>query len=321
MNTGDALIDTSKLDAAMRNASAPRLVLLDVRWRLGGPSPAELYASGHLPGAVSVDLDRDLAAPVGDGRRGRHPLPEPGALQEALRRWGIDEESSVVAYDDADGSSAARAWWLLRWAGLRDVRVLDGGIAAWTAAGLPLTTNMPAPEPTNVVVRPGAMPVLDATGVAELVARGGVLLDARVEPRYRGELEPVDPVAGHIPGARSAPTSGNIDASGRFLSPKQLRERFAGLGVEPGQAVAAYCGSGVAAAQEVFGAAPGRSAGGVVCRFMERMGRRPLPADRDRSGRGCTNSIAVVAAVSWAVASCLPRSWWLVSRCGLCSGE
>ena len=252
VNTGDALIDTRELDAVLRNVSAPRLVLLDVRWRLGGPSPAELYASGHLPGAVSVDLDRDLAAPVGDGRRGRHPLPEPGALQEALRRWGIDEESSVVAYDDADGSSAARAWWLLRWAGLRDVRVLDGGIAAWTAAGLPLTADMPAPEPTNVVVRPGAMPVLDATGVAELVARGGVLLDARVEPRYRGEVEPVDPVAGHIPGARSAPTSGNVDASGRFLSPKQLRERFAGLGVEPGQAVAAYCGSGVAAAQEVL---------------------------------------------------------------------
>ncbi len=252
MNTGDALIDTRELDAVLRNVSAPRLVLLDVRWRLGGPSPAELYASGHLPGAVAVDLDRDLAALVGDGRRGRHPLPEPGALQEALRRWGIDEESSVVAYDDADGSSAARAWWLLRWAGLRDVRVLDGGIAAWTAAGLPLTTNMPAPEPTNVVVRPGAMPVLDATGVAELVARGGVLLDARVEPRYRGEVEPVDPVAGHIPGARSAPTSGNVDASGRFLSPKQLREQFAGLGVEPGQAVAAYCGSGVAAAQEVL---------------------------------------------------------------------
>jgi len=252
VNTGDALIDTRELDAVLRNVSAPRLVLLDVRWRLGGPSPAELYASGHLPGAVSVDLDRDLAAPVGDGRRGRHPLPEPGALQEALRRWGIDEESSVVAYDDADGSSAARAWWLLRWAGLRDVRVLDGGIAAWTAAGLPLTADMPAPEPTNVVVRPGAMPVLDATGVAELVARGGVLLDARVEPRYRGEVEPVDPVAGHIPGARSAPTSGNVDASGRFLSPKQLRERFAGLGVEPGQAVAAYCGSGVTAAQEVL---------------------------------------------------------------------
>ena len=224
MNTGDALIDTRDLDAALRNVSAPRPVVLDVRWRLGGPPPAELYASGHLPGAVAVELDRDLAAPVGDGKRGRHPLPEPGALQEALRRWGINEDSSVVAYDDADGSSAARTWWLLRWAGLRDVRVLDGGIAAWTAAGLPLTAEVPSPELGNVLVRPGAMPVLDAEGAAGLVAGGGVLLDARVEPRYRGEVEPVDPVAGHIPGARSAPASGNVDVSGRFLSAERLRE-------------------------------------------------------------------------------------------------
>ena len=252
MNTGDALIDTRDLDAALRNVSAPRPVLLDVRWRLGGPPPAELYASGHLAGAVAVDLDRDLAAPVGDGKRGRHPLPEPGALQEVLRRWGINEDSSVVAYDDADGSSAARAWWLLRWAGLRDVRVLDGGIAAWTAAGLPLTAEVPSPERGNVLVRPGAMPALDAEGAAGLVAGGGVLLDARVEPRYRGEVEPVDPVAGHIPGARSAPASGNVDVSGRFLSAERLRERFAGLGVEAGRAVGAYCGSGVTAAQEVL---------------------------------------------------------------------
>ena len=252
MNTGDALIDTRDLDAALRNVSAPRPVVLDVRWRLGGPPPAELYASGHLPGAVAVELDRDLAAPVGDGKRGRHPLPEPGALQEALRRWGINEDSSVVAYDDADGSSAARAWWLLRWAGLRDVRVLDGGIAAWTAAGLQLTAEVPSPELGNVLVRPGAMPVLDAEGAAGLVGGGGVLLDARVEPRYRGEVEPVDPVAGHIPGARSAPASGNVDVSGRFLSAERLRERFAGLGVEADRAAGAYCGSGVTAAQEVL---------------------------------------------------------------------
>jgi thiosulfate/3-mercaptopyruvate sulfurtransferase len=252
VNTGDALIDTRDLDAALRNVSAPRPVVLDVRWRLGGPPPAELYASGHLPGAVAVELDRDLAAPVGDGKRGRHPLPEPGALQEALRRWGINEDSSVVAYDDADGSSAARAWWLLRWAGLPDVRVLDGGIAAWTAAGLPLTAEVPSPELGNVLVRPGAMPVLDAEGAAGLVGGGGVLLDARVEPRYRGEVEPVDPVAGHIPGARSAPASGNVDVSGRFLSAERLRERFAGLGVEADRAAGAYCGSGVTAAQEVL---------------------------------------------------------------------
>jgi len=252
VNTGDALIDTRDLDAALRNVSAPRPVVLDVRWRLGGPPPAELYASGHLPGAVGVDLDRDLAAPVGDGSRGRHPLPEPGALQEALRRWGINEDSSVVAYDDADGSSAARAWWVLRWAGLRDVRVLDGGMAAWTAAGLPLTAEVPSPEPGDVLVRPGAMPVLDAESTAGLVAGGGTLLDARVEPRYRGEVEPVDPVAGHIPGARSAPAGGNVDTSGRFLTAERLRERFAGLGVDPGRGVGAYCGSGVTAAQEVL---------------------------------------------------------------------
>jgi thiosulfate/3-mercaptopyruvate sulfurtransferase len=252
VNTGAVLIDPEELASAARNVPGPRLVVLDVRWRLGGPPPAEMYASGHLPGAVGVDLDRDLAAPVGDGNRGRHPLPEPGALQEALRRWGINADSTVVAYDDADGSSAARAWWLLRWAGLDDVRVLDGGIGAWTAAGLPLTTETPSPEPGNVVVRPGGMPVLDADAAAALAAGGGVLLDARAEARYRGEVEPVDPVAGHVPGARSAPTSGNVDESGRFLSPERLRERFARLGAAAGRPVGAYCGSGVTAAQEVL---------------------------------------------------------------------
>jgi thiosulfate/3-mercaptopyruvate sulfurtransferase len=252
VTTSQALIGAQELDAAVRDVSAPPLVLLDVRWSLGGPPPAEMYASGHLPGAVGVDLDRDLADSAGDGRRGRHPLPEPAALQEALRRWGINEDSSIVAYDEADGTSAARAWWLLRWAGLEDVRVLDGGIAAWTAAGLPLTTDVPSPAPGNVAVRPGSVPVLDAEGVTALIAGGGVLLDARIEARYRGEVEPIDPVAGHIPGARSAPTSGNVEASGRFLSEDQLRKRFAGLGVQSGRAVGAYCGSGVTAAQEVL---------------------------------------------------------------------
>jgi thiosulfate/3-mercaptopyruvate sulfurtransferase len=252
VNAGGVLIDTDELAAAMRSVSAARLVVLDVRWRLSGPSPVELYAAGHLPGAVAVDLDRDLAAPVGDGSRGRHPLPEPGALQEALRRWGIGAHSTVVAYDDADGSNAARAWWLLRWARLGDVRVLNGGLAAWTAAGLPLTGEVPTPEPGDVVVRPGGMPTLDAEAAAALAAGGGVLLDARAGARYRGEVEPIDPVAGHIPGARSAPAAGNVEGSGRFLSPERLWERFAGLGVDPGRPVGAYCGSGVTAAQEVL---------------------------------------------------------------------
>jgi thiosulfate/3-mercaptopyruvate sulfurtransferase len=252
VNTSDALIDALELGSAVQNVSALRLVILDVRWRLGGPPPAEMYASGHLPGAIAVDLDRDLAAPVGDGSRGRHPLPDPETLQDALRRWGVDDDSTVVAYDEVDGSSAARAWWLLRWAGLADVRVLDGGIAAWTAAGLPLTTEVPSPRTGSVVVRPGGMPVLDAEAAAALAGGGGVLLDARAEARYRGEVEPIDPVAGHIPGALSAPATGNVDGSGRFLSPERLGERFASLGVGTDGPVGAYCGSGVTAAQEVL---------------------------------------------------------------------
>jgi thiosulfate/3-mercaptopyruvate sulfurtransferase len=224
-------------------------VVLDARWRLAGPPPARLYAAGHLPGAVSVDLDTDLAAPPSPGS-GRHPLPEPAALQAALRRWGVTADGEVVAYDDGDASSAARAWWLLRWAGYDRVRVLDGGYAAWTGAGLPVTTEVPSPGPGDVVVRPGSMPVLDADRAAGTAATG-VLLDARAAERYRGEVEPVDPVAGHIPGAVSAPISGNV-ASGRFRPPDELRRRFAALGVGPDTRVGAYCGSGVAAAQEVL---------------------------------------------------------------------
>ena len=252
MSTRSPLIDAAQLVRMTRTVTAPGHVVLDVRWRLAGPSPAELYVGGHLPGAIGVDLDHDLAASVGGGERGRHPLPDPDVLQETLRRWGVRAGSTVVAYDDTDGSSAARAWWLLRWAGLDDVRVLDGGIAAWVGAGLPLTTDVPAPEPGDVVVRAGGMPMLDAEGAAALPGAGGVLLDARAEPRYRGEVEPVDPVAGHIPGARSAPTSGNVGADGRFLPPAELRERFAALGVRADGAVGAYCGSGVTAAQEVL---------------------------------------------------------------------
>lgn len=256
MSVSGPLIDVDELMLLSRTVIPDRPVVLDVRWRLAGPSPADLYAGGHVPGAVPVDLDRDLAAPAGDRSRGRHPLPAPGDLQASLRRWGIRAGSTVVAYDDADSSSAARAWWLLRWAGLTDVRVLDGGLAAWVAAGWPLTGEVPVPEPGDVLVRPGGMPVLDAAAAAA-VAADGVLLDARVEGRYRGEFEPVDLVAGHIPGARSAPLGGNVDAVGRFLSPHRLRERFAALGVTDGGvtdggAVGAYCGSGVTAAQEIL---------------------------------------------------------------------
>jgi thiosulfate/3-mercaptopyruvate sulfurtransferase len=252
MSNRNPLIDVTELAELARSVTAPGLVVLDVRWRLAGPSPSDLYAGGHLPGAVGVDLDRDLAGPVGGGERGRHPLPDPEVLQATLRRWGVRADSTVVVYDDADGSSAARAWWLLRWAGLTEVRVLNGGIAAWVGAGHPVTTEVPEPAPQDVVVRPGGMPTLDADGAAALPGAGGVLLDARAEARYRGEVEPVDPVAGHIPGARSAPFSENVDGDGRFLEPERLRQRFAALGARPDRAVGAYCGSGVTAAQEIL---------------------------------------------------------------------
>ncbi|MGY1685364.1 sulfurtransferase [Geodermatophilus sp. SYSU D00867] len=225
-----------------------RPVLLDVRWALGDPHGRERYLAGHLPGAVFVDLETELAAPP-SAAGGRHPLPSPAALQAAARRWGIRSGDAVVAYDATGGQAAARAWWLLRWGGLTDVRLLDGGLDAWVAAGGELETGDVVPEPGDVVLTGGRMPTLTADEAAALPARGGVLLDARAGERYRGEREPVDPRAGHVPGAVSAPTGENLRADGRFRT--DLAERFAALGVRPGTAVGVYCGSGVTAAHEV----------------------------------------------------------------------
>ena len=217
----------------------------------GRPEPTS-YRAGHIPGAVFADLDRDLAGPPG-GPAGRHPLPAAGAFQAAMRRAGISAGRPVVVYDDADSTAAARAWWTLRYFGHRDVAVLDGGYRAWTAAGGPVSTAVPSPRRGSFTAVPGGMPVLDAARRRPRLARSGVLLDARAGERYRGEHEPVDPVAGHIPGAVSAPTA------------RQRRPRTAGsgpppssgpgspgLGVPGAAAVGAYCGSGVTAAHEVL---------------------------------------------------------------------
>ncbi|WP_222851634.1 sulfurtransferase [Phytoactinopolyspora mesophila] len=227
------------------------VVLLDVRWKLGAPHGLEQYRSGHLPGAVFVDLETELAAPASP-EEGRHPLPAIMDLEHAARRWGVCGDSLVVAYDDNAAMSAARAWWLLRWGGFSEVRLLDGGLGAWRRAGYPLESGDVRPEPGDVVLRPGAMPVLDADDAA-VMAHGGVLLDARAAERYRGETEPVDPRAGHIPGALSAPTTENLDADGRFRPVAELQQRFATLGVEAGApaGVGVYCGSGITAAHEV----------------------------------------------------------------------
>jgi thiosulfate/3-mercaptopyruvate sulfurtransferase len=241
------LIEVPALDLLLRRQTP--VVLLDVRWHLAGPPGIESYRKGHLPGAVFVDLDRDVAGPPGPG--GRHPLPEPVAFESAMRRAGVSRDSLVVVYDDADSTSAARVWWSLRYFGHDRVRVLNGGYRAWTETGHPVSDEEPEVKPGDFIASPGRLPVLDAEGAAEL-ATVGVLLDARAAERYRGEQEPVDPVAGHIPGARNAPTSGNVGVDGRFLPPELLRERFAQLGATDALDVGAYCGSGVTAAHEIL---------------------------------------------------------------------
>ncbi len=243
------LVSAEELARLTASGGAP--VLLDVRWNLAGPPGRDEYLAGHLEGAHFVDLDRDLAAPTGQGR-GRHPLPDAAAFEAAMRRCGVSTASSVVVYDAAGGLSAARAWWLLRYFGHSAVGVLDGGIAAWEAAGFPLTTAEPRAREGHFSARPGGMPVLDA-GSAVRLARDGILLDARSAERFRGDVEPVDAVAGHIPGARSAPTTANLGTDGRFLTAEALRARFTALGASgTSPAVGAYCGSGVTAAHEVL---------------------------------------------------------------------
>lgn len=229
-------------------SGAPPLVL-DVRWRLTGPPARADYEAGHIPSAVFADLDRDLAARPGSG--GRHPLPLPEDAAGALRALGVREDRDVVVYDAADSTSAARAWWVLRYFGHPSVSLLDGGFAGWCAAGLPVEAGVVPADPSDFEVRPGGMPILDAGAAAE-VARQGVLLDARSAVRYRGESEPVDPVAGHIPGAVNAPTTEHVTEEGVFLPAEELSRRFASLGVTPGRPVGAYCGSGVTAAHAIF---------------------------------------------------------------------
>jgi thiosulfate/3-mercaptopyruvate sulfurtransferase len=223
--------------------------LLDVRWTLGGPHGRDAYLEGHLPRAVFVDMDTELSG-HGAPEEGRHPLPGLRELQGAARRWGLHDGDRVVVYDDAGGTAAARAWWLLRWGGVRDVRILDGGLAAWRRAGRELEQGDVVPPPGDIELTGGGMPVLDADGAAAL-AREGVLVDARSAERFRGEEEPIDPVAGHIPGARSAPATDNLGDDGTFLPADALRERYAALGTAEGVPVGAYCGSGISAAHDV----------------------------------------------------------------------
>jgi len=238
---------TPLIDADGLRERLDDVTVLDVRWRLGGPPGREEHARGHVPGAAYVDLETALADPPA-GPGGRHPLPEPGRFQAAMRAAGVATGRPVVVYDDWGSRAAARCWWLLRWAGHDDVRVLDGGWSAWQRAGGAVETGEVRPEPGDLVVRPGSLPTVDADGAAR-VAADGLLLDAREPERYRGDVEPVDPVAGHVPGAVNAPTSANLGPDGRFRDPAALRATYAAA---EGRPTAVYCGSGITATHDVL---------------------------------------------------------------------
>jgi thiosulfate/3-mercaptopyruvate sulfurtransferase len=243
----ELLVDVATLAAQLAGDRPP--VVIDVRWSLAGPLGIEAYRAGHLPGARFVDLDTELAGHAGAG--GRHPLPEAADFERLMRRVGVSSESSVVAYDAADGVAAARAWWDIRYFGHHDVRVLDGGYAAWVGAGFPVDTAEPSVAVGDFVARAGRLPILDADSAARL-ASGGRLVDVRAGERFRGEVEPVDPIAGHIPGAINVPTVGNVGPDGRFLDPQTLADRFAAAGIGGDGDVGTYCGSGVNAAHTTF---------------------------------------------------------------------
>ena len=228
----------------------PDLRIVDARWALAGPPGREAYAAGHLPGAVFIDAEHELSSP-GEGP-GRHPVPSPEKLARALGGAGIGDEHVVVAYDDAGGSIAARIWWLYRHYG-HDGRaaVLDGGIGAWTDAGLPLVSDRP--DHPTATWTPGEPrdDLVDTAAVRDLLASETLLVDARAPERYRGETEPIDPRAGHIPGAASAPWADNLGADGRFLPPERLRQRYAALGAVD-RPVVAYCGSSLTATHDLL---------------------------------------------------------------------
>jgi thiosulfate/3-mercaptopyruvate sulfurtransferase len=224
------------------------VTILDVRYRTGGPGGHGVFAEAHLPGAAYVDMDTALAGEP--GVRGRHPLPSTATFEAAMRRAGVSPDRPVVVYDDWEGRAAARAWWLLRFHGHTDVRVLDGGFAAWQRAGGDVETGRDEPAGGSFTAHPGQLSVIEIDEVLDF-ALAGVLVDARNADRYRGEIEPIDPVAGHIPGAVNVPTGANVRADGTFRPADELRDLY-GTVVDEGAEVAAYCGSGVTATHDIL---------------------------------------------------------------------
>lgn len=223
--------------------------IVDVQYSLMGPPSTDLYAVAHIPGAPHLSLDAALAGAPGSG--GRHPLPDAAVLQEALRQCGIHDSTDVVVYDQLTSLAAARAWWVLRWAGHPQVRVLDGGLAAWRAAGGDVTTEAAHPAYGSISVRPGSVAVLDAASAAAMTEQG-VLLDVRTPERFRGEVEPIDAVAGRIPGSVNLPMGEFLRDDGTFRPPGEIRAAAASVGVRRDTPLGTSCGSGVTAAQAVL---------------------------------------------------------------------
>ena len=261
MEARDQVLITVTELAAVIEAGDP-LSVLDVRWRVDEPDGRPAYLEGHIPGAVYVSLDDELSDHTVTGR-GRHPLPSGRRLQAAARRWGIRDDSLVVVYDDWNRAGSARAWWVLTAAGLTNVRILDGGLAAWRSAGQTVEAGAVDPRPGNVTVPQddlyaGSRPTL----TAEQAGAGSVtLLDARAPERFRGEVEPLDPVAGHIPGAQNLPSTAVLASDGTFLGDYALRQLLSDRGIDPDAPVGAYCGSGVTASVTIAAlAAMGRDA-------------------------------------------------------------
>ena len=241
------IISVSEL---MRRLAGDQLpAILDIRWRLDRPDGHEDYLAGHIPGAVYVSLEDELSDHRRTGR-GRHPLPSGADLQAAARRWGLTEDKPVVVYDDWNRAGSARAWWVLTAAGLTDVRILDGGLSAWTAAGGALQSGLAAPFPGDLTVArddlySGARATLSAQQISDGMAP--ILLDARAPERFRGEAEPVDPVAGHIPGARNLPSTSVLASDGTFLPETGLINLFEQSDIDSCAQVGVYCGSGITA--------------------------------------------------------------------------
>lgn len=254
MNPQQPLINVAQLQERLGSVH-----VLDVRWALGREDGREQYLAGHIPGAVFVDVENELSR-HGDAGEGRHPLPDDEALAAAARRWGIRTGVPVVVYDDHRMLSASRAWWALRRAGLGDVRVLDGGWPAWKDDGGEVATGEVLVDEGDVTLTaPGDAGIIDIEGAA-VWPQSGVLLDARAGERYRGETEPIDPVAGHIPGARNLPISRVLTGDGRFLPASEIAAAFDAVGADGSLPIAAYCGSGITAAQlALAGEIAGRS--------------------------------------------------------------